>query len=102
MSPGFAAHQEQYQLYRDPDIVTAIKGTCWAGHVWRLDNSEIPKGVIEYKPEGRQRVGKFKLHWIEGVVEDLKKLGVKSWWTAARNSEPWRRILEKAEARTGL
>ena len=48
-----------------------------------MDNNEIPKRVMEYKPEGRRSVGRPKLRWLDGVIEDLRKLG--GWWTVARN-----------------
>jgi hypothetical protein len=53
----------------------------------------ILKRVIDCKTEGR-RTGRLKLRWIVGALEDIKKLGVKNWWTAARDWE--------AEAHTGL
>ena len=91
-----------FQLYGYLDIVTAIKVARlrWVGHVCRMDNNEIPKRVMRHKPEGRS-VGRPKLHWMDGMIEDLRKLGV-SWWTVARNRESWRKNLKEAEARMGL
>jgi hypothetical protein len=36
------------------------------------------------------------------VEEDLRKMEIKKWWSAARNRESWRNILRKAEAHSGL
>ena len=44
-----------------------------------MDNNKIPKRVMRYKPEGRRIVVRPKLRWMDGVIEDLRKLGVRSW-----------------------
>jgi hypothetical protein len=36
------------------------------------------------------------------VVEDLRKLGVKSLWAVARVRESWKKVLQEVEARSGL
>ena len=55
---------------------------------------DILKGFMDCKPEGRRRIERPKHRGIDGVLEDVKELGVKNWWTVARDRE--------AEARTGL
>jgi hypothetical protein len=39
---------------------------------------------------------------MDGVLEDLRKLGFKSWWMVAKDRESWRKVLQEAEAHTGL
>jgi hypothetical protein len=35
---------------------------------------------------------------MDGAVEDLRKLGLKSWWTVTRDRESWKKVLQEAEA----
>jgi hypothetical protein len=85
---GMRYNQKLYQLYRSPDIIRAIKVARlrWAGHIQRMDRSEMSKRTMDCKLEGRRAVGRPKLRWIDGVVEDLRKLGMKSWWTVVTDS----------------
>jgi hypothetical protein len=39
---------------------------------------------------------------MDGVFEDLRKLGVKSWWMVAKYRESWRKVVREAEAHIGL
>jgi hypothetical protein len=71
---------EFYPLYKLPDIIGAIKFAMlrWTGHIHGMSDAEMPQGTIECKPEGRS-VGRHKVRWIDDVIEDLRKLGIKSW-----------------------
>jgi hypothetical protein len=40
---------------------------------------------MESRPEGRTSVGRPELRGMDGVLEDLRKLGVKSWWIATND-----------------
>ena len=97
-------NRELYNLYQSPDIISSIKISRlrWAGHVKRMADSEIPKKILEYKVEGRRRVGRPRLRWEDCITRDIKKLGVRNWWTVAKDRDSWRRILKEAEARPGL
>lgn len=57
--------------------------------------------IVDCKPEGRRRTDRPKVRWL-GVLEDVKKLGVKNWWTVARDREDWKKVLREAEAHAGL
>ena len=57
---------------------------------------------MEYGISGGRRVGRPKLRWVDGVMSDIKKLGVENWWLMARDRDGWRRFLREAEARPGL
>jgi hypothetical protein len=65
-------------------------------------NNDMPRRIMESKPEGRRSVGRPKLRRLDGVLEDLRKLGVKSWWLVARDRESWRKVLREDEAYIGL
>jgi hypothetical protein len=42
---------------------------------------------MDCKPEGRRRIERPKHRGIDGVLEDVKELGVKNWWTVVRDSK---------------
>ncbi|KAJ4440330.1 hypothetical protein ANN_08469 [Periplaneta americana] len=82
-------NNELYQLYESPDIITSIKiaRLRWAGHVKRMGECEIPRKVMEYGIAAGRRVGRPKLRWMDCVMDDIKRLGVKNWWTVAKDRD---------------
>ncbi|PSN45766.1 hypothetical protein C0J52_08050 [Blattella germanica] len=52
-----------------------------------MADSEIPKKILEYKVEGRRRVGRPRLRWEDCNTRDIKKLGVRNWWTVAKDRD---------------
>ena len=75
-----------YQLYRSHYVITSIKipRPRWAGNVERISDEDI-KRIMDCKTEGR--IGRPKLKWIDGIMEDIKKLVVKNRWAVARIRE---------------
>jgi hypothetical protein len=61
----------------------------------------MPRRVVESKREARS-VGRSRLRLMGGVLQDLRKLGVKSWWMVAKDREPSGKVLREAEAHIGL
>jgi len=53
-------------------------------------------------PEGRRRAGRPNLRWMDGVMSDAEKLGVRNWRNKARDIDGWRRLLESAKTLHGL
>jgi hypothetical protein len=41
------------------------------GHVVRLDHGRLTKEIFEIKPEGRKRMGRPRMRWLEDVERDL-------------------------------
>ena len=78
-------NEELYRLYDETDLVTTIRITRlrWAGHiVWMPDNLPCKKITLD-KPEGRRRVGRPNLRWMDGVMRDAERLGVRNWKSKA-------------------
>ncbi|KAJ4433361.1 hypothetical protein ANN_15620 [Periplaneta americana] len=40
-----------------------------------MDDTRIPKNILNSKPEGRRNIGRQKLRWLDGVEDDLRTLG---------------------------
>ena len=71
-------NEELYRLYDETDLVTTIRITRlrWAGLIVRMQDNRQCKKITWDKPEGRRRVGKPNLRWMDGVMREAKKLGV--------------------------
>ena len=42
-------------------------------HVWRMERDRTIKMILDDKPEGRRKVGRQRLRWLDGVEEDLRQ-----------------------------
>ena len=52
--------------------------------------------------DGRRQMGRPKLRWEDGVMDDAKKLEERNWRNAARNRGSWRKFIKNALAQNGL
>jgi hypothetical protein len=81
------------------DIVTEIKIRrleC-LGHIVRMEDTCLPKMVINTKPEDRRKFGGPKLRWLDDVEADIKTLGIKRWRLRAQEIKEWTIILREAK-----
>jgi hypothetical protein len=87
--------------YKSQDIITIIKirRLELLGHVVRMDESRSVKKIFEGKLEGRRGRGRPRLRSINGVEDDLRKLGVKWWRTKALDRVEWASIVREAKAK---
>jgi hypothetical protein len=60
------------------------------------------KKITLGKPEGRRRVGRLNLRWMDGVMRDAERLGVANWRSKAKGRDGWRRLLESAKTLYGM
>jgi hypothetical protein len=74
----------------------------WAGHIVRTQDNLPCKKITLDKPEGRRQVGRPDLRWMDGVMRDVERLGVRNWKSKAKDRDGWRRLLESAKALQGL
>ncbi|XP_030746802.1 uncharacterized protein LOC115875473 [Sitophilus oryzae] len=59
-----------------------IMGFRWYGHVQRLEESRIPKKVLNWTPQGKRKRGRPRRNWREGIDEDIRTRGIdKNFWT---------------------
>ena len=59
------------------------------GHVLRIEQERAARRILKGRPEGRRKVGRQKLRWLDKVEEDLKQLQAKIWRLKARNRVKW-------------
>jgi hypothetical protein len=67
-------NEELYHLYDVIDLVTAIRISRlrWAEHIVRMQDNLPCKKITLDKPEGRRRVGRPNLRWMDGVMRMQK------------------------------
>jgi hypothetical protein len=60
-------NEELYRLYDETDLVTTIRITRLRreGHIVRMQDNLPCKKITLDKPEGRRRVGRPNLRWME-------------------------------------
>jgi hypothetical protein len=73
----------------------------WLGHVERMDETAMPKGVRKGKLYATKGIGRPRIRWLEDVTADLRRMGIKGSTEKARNGNQWRRIVEEAKAHPG-
>jgi hypothetical protein len=97
-------NRELYELFNEPDITTRVKinRSSWASHIVRMESSRAVKKVFDTRHEGTRKIGRHKLRWEDGVIQDIKALGVKIWRNVAMNVENWLKLLKKGRVHTGL
>jgi len=67
-----------------------------------LGDNETPRRIIESKLDGNRRIRRPKLRWLDVVVEDLRKSGIRGEWMVARVIQSWKRVLQEAEGHCRL
>jgi len=94
-------NEELYHLYDETDLVTTVRITRlrlrWAGHIVRMHDTLPCKKITLDIPEGRRLVGRPNLRWMDGVMRDAERLGVRNWSFKAKDRGGWRRLLESAK-----
>jgi hypothetical protein len=87
------------ELYKAPDLVVDInrKQPEWLDHVTRIDQRRVVKKIFDSKPEGRRKVGRPRLRWLDDVENDLRVMKITRWRKNAQNREEWASVSKKAK-----
>jgi hypothetical protein len=74
-------NEELRELYKARDLVVDIKRKRleWLGHVIRMDQRRVVKKIFDSKPEGRRKVDRPRLRWLDELEDDLRVMKVKRW-----------------------
>jgi len=92
------------KLIDGADIVRFIKTQRikWLGQIQRMDEARPNRKLIDWKPIGNIPAGRPRQRWQHDVMEDLKKMKVKSWKEIAKERRTWRDLAERAKTHKGL
>jgi hypothetical protein len=85
-------------VYRKPNIVTTteVRSVGWAGHLVRMSGDVAVKKAFLGKSNGRRKVGKPKIRWLDCIENDVKSMGVKRWRKKAEHEYIRAIILKEA------
>jgi hypothetical protein len=56
-----------------------------------MSNERTLKKIFNTNPEGKRGVGRPRLRWENGIVQDTRVLGVNSWKKAPLDRDEWAR-----------
>jgi hypothetical protein len=72
-------------------VVSFMKGQRiqWLGHMWRRSEDDINRVILEWKPTGKRPRGRPRKRWLDGVEEDLHRMGVQNWKELAQDRDKW-------------
>jgi hypothetical protein len=92
------------ELYSEPNTVKVIKSSRlrWTGSVVRMDDNELPKKILWTNREDQRGRGLPQSRWINGVVEDARKMGCRNWRADVQDKGRRQHLLEEAKAHRGL
>jgi hypothetical protein len=81
-------NEELYHLYDGLDLVT-IKTTRlrWAGHIVQMQDNLPCKKINLDKQEGSRQVGRPNIRWMDGVMREAERLGIRNWMIKARDRD---------------
>jgi hypothetical protein len=53
------------------------KQLIWFGHVERMDTMQLPKIMINWKPEGRKKRARLRSIWKDGIYTAMSERGLR-------------------------
>jgi hypothetical protein len=67
-----------------------------------MPEERCPRKFFYENPGGCRQRGRPRKRWIDGVEEDLSRMGVRRWRIRVANREEWSVIVREAKALHGL
>ena len=90
-------NEELNDLYCSPNIVRVIKSRRMrlAGHVARMGEMRGVYRVLVGKPEGKIKLGRPRLRWVDNIRMDLQEVGCgyMDWIGLAQDRDRWRTLV---------
>jgi len=96
--PNVISNEALYERTGSHSIVEEIKKRRfrWLGHVFRMQQSQIPKVALRWTPPGKRRRGRPRTTWRRTIVNELDEMGL-TWGEAqhvAQDRDRWKDIVE--------
>jgi hypothetical protein len=66
-----------------------------------MDQGRVVKKIFDSKPEGRRKVGRPRLRWLDDVKNDVRVMKIKKWRKKAQNREEWASVIKEAKVLKG-
>jgi hypothetical protein len=97
-------NHELCKLFNELDVTRYIQinRLSWAGPIILMQNIRTVKKVFDTRHEGTKNIGRPKLRWEDGVIQDIRAPGAKNLGIVAMNREDWLKLPKKATIHTGL
>ena len=78
------------------DIVkyTNVRRLQLAGHVYRIDNTRIPKKSAQWKISWKRPTGRQRLKWEDIRRDSSLQLNIRGWWRLAEDSDIWGQTID--------
>jgi hypothetical protein len=70
-----------------------------AGSFNKKGNNRIPKAALDAKVEGKRKVGRPKLTWLDDIQVGLKVMGNKGWRRKAWDQTEWIDIIRETKVK---
>jgi hypothetical protein len=90
-------NQEINDILKGQDIIGFIKKQRlnWMGNDESMTEDNVKK-IKRWKPVSKRQIGRPKLRWEDGVLEDIKSINVRNWKNGAQNRDRWKKVDEQA------
>jgi hypothetical protein len=62
-----------------------------------MDHENVVKKISEIKAEGKMRMGRPRMRWLEEVENDLQEMDVKGWRQKAVDRKEWASVIKEAK-----
>jgi hypothetical protein len=90
-------NEELHNSYSSPDIIRQVKSRRmrWAGHVARVGKDRKVYKVSVGKPEGKRPLGRPRRGWEDGIIMDLREIGLGCvvWIRLSQDRDRWRAVV---------
>jgi hypothetical protein len=92
-------NDELDELIRHKNIINHIKAQrlSWFGHLHRMPEKKTVKRACKGKPMLTRPLGRPKNRWEDDIINDTKKLKMKTWTSCIQDRNKWKLYVEKAK-----
>jgi hypothetical protein len=107
LGPVYDREEEDWRLLTDEEVYAMVENPTiaetmgvhrlrWFGHVWRMEEGRVPKGVLSMRLEATRPRGRPRNRWQDEVSEDGRIVGREEWQGKVHDREEWKKVLRTA------